>query len=59
MKRRIISCLLSVAFVTNFCCIDAVNHVSAADEQLAYGNLFYKINSSENVTITEYNKEVT
>lgn len=59
MKRRVISCVIAAAFVINVFSIDAVSHASAADEQLSYGDLFYKINSSGNVTITGYNKEVT
>lgn len=59
MKRKIISSVLAAALATNVCCIGVADHISAADEQLSYGDLFYKINSSGNVTITGYNKEVT
>lgn len=59
MKKRIISSVIAAAFIINSCCIGSVSQISAADEQLSYGDLFYKINSNGNVTITGYNKEVT
>lgn len=59
MKKRIVSGMITVASVINIFCMDSLSNTSAVDDQFSYDDLFYKINSKGNITITGYNKEVT